>query len=174
MIKKILLTIIVIFISTILITFVFPEKMTLLTKDTFLEKTILNTTKIKNDIDDFFSNFDIIWKYKSTKDQALEIKQEIWSGITETQNQIDKIRTGVDETQKAIEQTKNWIDNTLKWLDEIQGTAKDIIPKTATWIVDTKEKIEKLRNSLDKTKNWIIETWSWINSVIESWNKVIN
>lgn len=89
--------------------------------------------KVRDDFNDFITNFDVIWKYKDTKDQALEIKQNVEIQVQETKTKIETVQTKVDEVWKAIDDTTKAIDNVSKTASELTKSIGDIVPKTWSW-----------------------------------------
>lgn len=89
--------------------------------------------KVRDDFNDFITNFDVVWKYKETKDSALEIKQTVDSQVQDTKQKIEVIQTNVDKTSKAIDDTTKSVNNTVDSLNELQNSIIDVVPKTWSW-----------------------------------------
>lgn len=88
---------------------------------------------LRDEFNDFIINFDLMWKYKDTKNQALEIKQNVETQVNDTKQKIETIQTNVDKTAKAIDDTTKAIDNVSKTASELTKSIGDIVPKTSTW-----------------------------------------
>lgn len=88
--------------------------------------------KARDDFNDFITNFDVLWKMKDTKDQALEIKQNVETQVEDTKKKIEVIQTNVDKTAKAIDDTTKAVNNTVNSLNELQNSIVDVVPGTAS------------------------------------------
>ena len=77
-------------------------------------------TLVKENVEDFIVNFDVMWKFSKTKNDALEIKQNVETQITETKQKIETIQTNVEKTTKAIQDTTKAVNNTVDSLWELQ------------------------------------------------------
>lgn len=92
--------------------------------------------QLRDDFNDFVTNFDVIGKYKDTKDQALEIKQNVETQVQETKQKIETIQTNVDKTAKAIDDTTKAVNTTVESLSELQESIVNVVPKSASWSVE--------------------------------------
>ena len=101
-------------------------------------------TLVKENVEDFILNFDVMWKFSKTKNDALEIKQNVETQITETKQKIETIQTNVEKTTKAIQDTTKAVNNTVDSLWELQKSILDIVPLSQTWDVNT----------------WVTSTWT--------------
>lgn len=133
--KKAILFLLVIFVLYILSIFAIPSVSSYIWEKLWLTWFNNWVVKIRDDFNDFITNFDIIWKYKETKDSALEIKQTVESQVWETKQKIETIQTNVDKTAKAIDETTKAVDNTINSLNELQESIVDVVPKSASWEV---------------------------------------
>lgn len=88
--------------------------------------------KTRDEFNTFVTSVDIMWKYKDTKDQALEIKQNVETQVNETKKQIEVIQTNVDKTAKAIDDTSKAIDNVIKTSSDLSNSIRDVVPKTSS------------------------------------------
>ncbi len=88
--------------------------------------------QVRDEVNEFFSSFDVIWKYKDTKDSALEIKQSVEVQVQDTKQKIEEIQIKVEETGKAIEQTKDSINQTVNTINELWTSISNIVPGSGT------------------------------------------
>lgn len=125
--KKIILIILIIIVCYTLSIFAFPIKSDFIWEKIWLTNFNQEVRKIRDDFNDFITNFDLIWKYKNTKNQAVDIKNNIENQIQDTKNKIEEVQKQVDETQKAIEDTTNSINNSVDKLNNLKNSVWDII-----------------------------------------------
>lgn len=137
--KKIILFIMVIILFYIVSIFVLPSVSSYIGEKIWLTWFNNRVIQLRDEFNEFVTNFDIMWKYKETKDSALEIKQTVESQVGETKQKIETIQTKIDETEKAIEQTKESVNQTLNTLQELQKSVTDIIPWSATGETQTEQ-----------------------------------
>ena len=88
--------------------------------------------QIRDEFQEFITQFDVIGKYKETKDSALEIKQSVESQVWETKQKIETIQTNVEKTSQAIDETTQAINNTMNSLNELGNSIGDIVPSTSS------------------------------------------
>lgn len=86
----------------------------------------------RDDFNEFVTSFDVVWKFKDTKDQALEIKQNVETQVEDTKKKIEVIQTNVDKTSKAIDDTTKAVNNTVNSLNELQNSIVDVVPWSAS------------------------------------------
>ncbi len=89
--------------------------------------------KIRDEFQEFITHFDVMGKYKETKDSALEIKQTVESQVGETKQKIETIQTNVEKTSQAIDETTKAVNNTLNSLNELGNSIGDIVPASSSW-----------------------------------------
>lgn len=91
----------------------------------------------------FITWYDMMEKYQDTKNDALEIKQnvstqiqqtttDIQTQVQDTKDKIENVQTKVEQTQQAIEQTTQSVNHTIDSLNELQQSIVDVIPWTAS------------------------------------------
>lgn len=120
-------------VSYIISIFAFPSLANSIWETFWLKWFNSSVIKLRDDFNNFITNFDMKWKYKDTKDQALEIKQNVETQVNETKKQIEIIQTNVDKTAKAIDDTTKAIDNVSKTASELTKSIVDVVPKTSSW-----------------------------------------
>jgi len=131
--KKILLFLASIVVFYIISIFIFPSVSSYIWEKLWLTWFNNSVIKIRNDFNDFITNFDVVWKYKETKDSAFEIKQTVESQVWETKKQIETIQTNVEKTKNSIDETTKAINNTIDSLNELQNSIINVVPKNSTW-----------------------------------------
>lgn len=129
--KKIVLFILSVIVLYIVSIFVFPSASSYIWERIWLIGFNNWVIKIRDEVNEFFTWFDIMGKYKDTKDSALEIKQNIEVQVQDTKQKIEVIQTKVDETGKAIEQTRDSLNNTVNTLNELWNSISDIVPSSS-------------------------------------------
>lgn len=88
--------------------------------------------KVRDNFNEFITNFDVIGKYKDTKDQALEIKQNVETQVEDTKKKIETIQTNVDKTAKAIDETTKAVNTTVDSLNDLQESIVNVVPSTGS------------------------------------------
>lgn len=131
--QKIIYAILALIILYIVSIFAFPSVSSYIWEKVWLTGFNESLIKVKADVEDFITNFDVIWKYKDTKDQALEIKQNVETQVEETKQKIETIQTNVDKTAKAIDETTKAVNNTMDSLNELWNSISNVVPWTLTW-----------------------------------------
>lgn len=149
--KKIIFLILAFFVLYIVSIFMFPWVSSFLWDKLGLTNFNNNVIKIKNDIDNFFTNFDIVWTYEETIISVKDLKISLDENIKYTQDKIDLIRSGMISASESITQVKEMINNTIENIESLQKYIElpniDEIEKTQTL-----EEIQKLQNKLDELK----------------------
>lgn len=131
--KKIISLILLLIGLYIISIFLFPSISSSIWEKIWLTWFNESVIKVKKDFDDFIMNFDVIWKYKETKDSALELKQNVETQVQETKKQIEVIQTNVDKTTKAIDDTSKAVNNTVNSLNDLTKSIKDVVPTSSSW-----------------------------------------
>lgn len=128
--KKVIFLILLLIVSYILSIFVFPSFSKYIWEKLWLTWFNTSVVKIRNDFNEYITSFDMKWKYNDTKEQALEIKQNVETQVNETKKQIEVIQTNVDKTAKAIDDTTKAINNVVKTSSDLTQSITNVIPKT--------------------------------------------
>jgi peptidoglycan hydrolase CwlO-like protein len=123
--KKIIFLILLCFVLYIVSIFAFPSISTLIWEKLWLTWFNESVVKIKKDFNEFVLGFDVTGKYNDTKNQALEIKQNIETQVKETKGKIEVIQNNVDKTTQAV-------DNLWKTTNDLKNSVSDIIPGSWT------------------------------------------
>ncbi len=131
--KKIILFILALIVFYIVSIFAFPSVTSSIAEKFWFSEFNKNVINFRNELNDFITNFDLIWKFKQTKDQAIEIKQNVETSVQDTKQKIETIQTNVDKTAKAIDETTKAVNNTVDSLNELQKSIWDVVPETGTW-----------------------------------------
>lgn len=137
--KKIILFLAALVVFYIVSIFIFPSVSSYIWEKIWLTWFNDNVIKIRNDFNDFITNFDVVWKYKDTKDDALKIKQNVEIQVWETKKQIETIQTNVEKTKASIDETTKAVNNTVNSLNELQNSIVNVVPLTASWEVSVWE-----------------------------------
>lgn len=131
--KKIILFILSVIVFYIISIFLLPSVSSYLWEKLWLTEFNNSVIKIRNDFNDFITNFDITWKYSETKNSLFKIKQNVENQVWETKKQIEAIETSVKKTKDSIEETKNAVNNTINSLNELKQSIVNVLPKTSSW-----------------------------------------
>lgn len=174
MIKKILLTFLVLLVLAWIALFSFTAYVIQLASNYGMDGFLQDVVDVKTKIEQFITGENPLESLQQTKEKALELKQNVSSGIIETQNKIDEIRTSVDATQKALQTTASGVQQTMSGISELQKSATDVIPTSLTGALDSKAKIEKLRKDFEATSSGLSQTMSGVNATVEVVNKIKN
>ncbi len=125
--KKAILIILSIFVLYLVSIFALPSVSSYIGEKVWLTEFNSWVIKARDEVNEFFSSFDIIWKYKDTKDSALEIKQNLEIQVQDTKVKIEEIQTKVDETGKAIDETTKAINNTVNTINDLGNSISNIV-----------------------------------------------
>ena len=50
----------------------------------------------------------------------------------------------------------------------MKNSVTDIVPNSATWVLDTPNKINQVRQNIDNTRNSVNSAQSWVTNTINS------
>ncbi len=125
--KKTILILLIIIVCYILSIFAFPIKSDFIWEKIWLANFNQEVRKIRDNFNDFITNFDLIWKYKYTKNQAIDLKNDVENQIQDTKSKIEEVQKQVDETKKSIEETTNSINNSVDKLNNLKDSVWNII-----------------------------------------------
>ncbi|MGE4444079.1 MAG: hypothetical protein AB7E37_03755 [Candidatus Altimarinota bacterium] len=128
--KKAILIILSIFVLYLVSIFALPSVSSYIGEKVGLTEFNSGVIKARDEVNEFFSSFDIIGKYKDTKDSALEIKQNLEIQVQDTKVKIEEIQTKVDETGKAIDETTKAINNTVNTINDLGNSISNIVGGT--------------------------------------------
>lgn len=131
--KKVILFIISLIVLYIISIFALPSVSSYIGEKVWLTGFNNQVIKIRDEFNNFITNFDVIWKYKDTKDSALEIKQTVESQVIETKQKIETIQTNVEKTTQAIDETTKAVNNTIDSINELWDSIWDIVPSSSSW-----------------------------------------
>lgn len=125
--KKVILFIVSIVVLYIVSIFVLPSVSSYIWDKIGLTNFNSWVIQVRDEVNEFFSSFDVIWKYKDTKDSALEIKQNLEIQGKDIKVKIEEIQTKVDETWKAIDETTKAINNTVNTINDLGSSISNIV-----------------------------------------------
>lgn len=131
--KKIILFVVALFVTYIISIFALPSVSSYIWEKFWLTGFNNWVISIRDGFNDFITNFDVIGKYKETKDSALEIKQNVETQVQETKQKIETIQTNVEKTSQAIDETTKAVNNTLDSLNDLGNSIWDIVPSSNSW-----------------------------------------
>lgn len=112
--------------------FAFPSVSSYIWEKLWLTSFNESVIKSRDDLNDFITNFDLMWKYKDTKEQVFEIKQNVETQVKDTKEKIETIQTNVDKTAKAIDNTTKAVKDTINSLNELQNSIVNVVSDSSS------------------------------------------
>lgn len=85
----------------------------------------------KQQFEEHLTSYDLFGKLQDTKEKTLEIKQNVSSGVIQTQQKIQEVRVWIEDTRNALNETIESIDRTMDAFGNLKNTVAGW--NTASW-----------------------------------------
>ena len=131
--KKTILIILILIVSYILAIFILPSVAAFIWEKVWITKFNNLVIKTKVEFNNFMKDFDLLWKYKQSKDKAQELKDWVEVQIKDKKQKIEEVQNQVPKTMQSIDETMNSINNTIDSINNLKDSVGDIVTPSVSW-----------------------------------------
>lgn len=131
--KKTILIILILIVSYILAIFMLPSVAAFIWEKVWLTNFNNSVIKTKVEFNNFMKDFDLLWKYKQSKNKAQELKNWVEIQIKDTKQKIEEIQNQATKTKQSIDETTNSINNTIDSINNLKDSVGDIVNPSISW-----------------------------------------